>query len=106
MTTAGKPMGGYFWPEGATRAYTLQAFTEAFETIGYLVCATGAHEPGFEKVAIFVNNAGAPTHAVRELADGRWASKLGHEEDIEHDLAEDVSGSAYGQVAIFMRRPN
>ena len=43
-------------------------------------------EPGFEKVALFVNASGVPTHAVRLLLIGLWTSKLGEWEDIEHEL--------------------
>ena len=41
----------------------------------------------------------------RQLPDGKWTSKLGGGEDIQHDAPEDLSGGAYGEVVQFMRRP-
>jgi len=35
---------------------------------------------------------------------GRWASKLGRSEDIEHAL-HDLTGTAYGKVVLIMKRP-
>jgi hypothetical protein len=45
-----------------------------------------------------------PKHACRQLPSGRWASKLGPSEDIEHALY-DLTGTAYGKVALIMKRP-
>lgn len=45
-----------------------------------------------------------PTHAARQLPNGRWTSKLGFLEDIEHDL-HDVAGEAYGTVVVLLKRP-
>jgi len=44
------------------------------------------------------------THAARQLPDGRWTSKLGRLEDIEHDTPDDVAGGLYREVAQFMKR--
>jgi hypothetical protein len=43
-------------------------------------------------------------HAARQLPGGRWTSKLGNREDIEHDLNA-VSGEAYGTVVMVLKRP-
>jgi len=61
-------------------------------------------EVGFEKVALFADAQGLPLHAARQLSDGRWTSKLGEQEDIEHAL-RDLEGVAYGNVALVMKRP-
>jgi len=45
-----------------------------------------------------------PTHAARQLENGRWTSKLGELEDIEHDLHHLASG-AYGAVVQILKRP-
>ena len=47
---------------------------------------------------------GKPTHAARQLGDGRWTSKLGKEVDITHTLVG-LEGPVYGQVAAYLRRP-
>ncbi len=96
--------GRTYWPEGVPRVVTLEAFRGAFATRGYQVCAGEELEPGFEKVALFANDAGVPTHAARQLADGRWTSKLGRKEDIDHAL-RDLEGTVYGSVALIMKRP-
>ncbi len=99
----GKPLGGSFWPDGVG-AETVESFKHAFETLGYEVCPDDVLERGFEKVAIYMNAAGSPTHAARQLPDGSWTSKLGQSHDIGHPDAASITGNAYGQVAIYMRR--
>jgi hypothetical protein len=93
-----------FWPEGVTRAETLAAFTAAFASLGYLECRAAELEAGFEKVALFANHQGLPLHAARQRPDGRWTSKLGEREDIEHAL-HDLEGETYGTVVLLMKRP-
>ncbi|HVC95198.1 MAG TPA: hypothetical protein VND64_15995 [Pirellulales bacterium] len=92
------------WPEGVPRVVTLEAFREVFATLGYVLCAGDELEPGFNKIAVFANDQGVPKHAARQLASGRWTSKLGKMEDIEHAL-HDLSGTEYGSVALIMKRP-
>ncbi len=53
---------------------------------------------------MFADALGLPTHAARQLASGRWTSKLGKAEDIEHDL-HDLEGDLYGIVVLLMKRP-
>jgi hypothetical protein len=92
------------WPEGVPREEAPAAFLAAFATLGYVMCAGEELEPGFEKVALFANEHGVPTHAARQLESGRWTSKLGGLEDIEHAL-HDLEGVAYGSVELLMKRP-
>ncbi len=82
-----------FWPAEVAQEETLTAFVAVFATMGYAPCGDDAPEDGFEKVALFADGAGTPTHAARQLPNGRWTSKLGFLEDIEHDL-RDLSGEA------------
>jgi hypothetical protein len=56
-----------------------------------------------KKVAVY-GIGGFYTHATRQLETGKWTSKLGNEEDIEHDLPELVGGGVYGEIALFMKR--
>jgi hypothetical protein len=86
-----------------TRAETCEAFRDAFATLGYVVCDHEQLEPGYEKIALFAL-AGQPKHAARQLPGGRWVSKLGPLEDIEHAL-HDLTGMLYGSVALVMKRP-
>jgi hypothetical protein len=91
------------WPAGVARVPTVAAFREAFATLGYDNCDEDRLEAGHEKIAIFAL-AGVPKHAARQLPSGRWTSKLGLLEDIEHEL-QDLTGLAYGSVALVMKRP-
>ena len=92
-----------FWPVGVARAETVPAFRDAFASVGFLECASEDLEPGFEKIAIFANEQSVPFHAARQQPNGRWKSKLGEREDIEHALY-DLEGEAYGKVVLFMKR--
>ena len=92
-----------FWPDNVSREVTLEAFIEAFGLLGYSPCANGDYEDGFEKVAVFLNSEKGPEHMARQLDSGKWTSKLGRFEDIEHDLAG-VEGKEYGKVAQFLKR--
>jgi hypothetical protein len=100
--------GQYFWPI-SNRAYTLKAYEDLFSSIGYKICSDEKYEDGFEKIALYVDDAGIPTHAARQLPTGKWTSKLGENIDIEHEtpeiLNEPGDGSGYGIVKIFMKRP-
>lgn len=93
-----------YWPAAAPTEETLEAFTRAFAAVGFAPCDHPDLEQGFEKVAIYADGTGKPTHAGRQLPSGRWTSKLGRGEDIEHDLAG-LDGAAYGTVAKVLKRP-
>src|ERR1039458_1110376 len=70
-----------FWPPTAKREEKLEAFAQAFATIGYEKCNNGNLEEGFEKIALYAvpNPLGRwiPTHAARQLPTGEWTSKMG-----------------------------
>ncbi len=93
-----------YWPAGVLRAETLTAFRGAFASIGFVDCDNGDVETGIEKIAIFTNDQDVPLHAARQHANGRWTSKLGEREDIEHSL-RDLEGVVYGTVVLIMNRP-
>jgi hypothetical protein len=65
-----------YWPPGISDELTVAAMVAALGTVGYVSCAGGEPEPGFEKVAVYARS-DVPTHVARQLADGRWSSKLG-----------------------------
>ena len=81
----------------------MECFIEAFATLGFSQCDAVEYEKGFEKVAIYVDTSGKPTHAARQLSSGLWTSKLGNLQDIEHEI-DGVSGDLYGSVAVIMKR--
>ena len=99
------PFKPYFWPQGVKSEETIEAFIAAFESVGYEICQGGELEPAFQQIALYVDATETPTHAARQLQDGRWTSKIGQLEDIEHDTADDLVGHRYGRVANYLRKP-
>jgi hypothetical protein len=58
-----------------------------------------------DKVALYMTSDGEISHAARQLPSGRWTSKLGAYEDIEHNTLAAIEGDAYGMVAQILKRP-
>ena len=83
---------------------SVAAYVAAFGVLGYEPCTNGALEDGFEKVAVYALPSGV-THMARQLDTGRWTSKIGGLEDIEHGSPAELEGVEYGEVAQYMRRP-
>ena len=94
-----------YWPPEVPRSETLQAFIKAYEILGYAICKEAVYEKDFEKIAIYIDSNGKPTHAARQLSSGNWTSKLGNLEDIEHATLNNISSSHYGSVAVILKRP-
>lgn len=95
----------YRWPEKI--ADTLDGWAEMFLRDGYELTTDRDVEPGFEKVAIYVDLTDMlPSHMAK--SDGRsWKSKLGRVQDIEHaslDLLEGDREWEYGIVERILRR--
>jgi hypothetical protein len=103
------PDGREYWPPKVPRKLIVSAFVQAFAAVGYVRCKNGDHEVGFEKIAIYASTTATgkwvPEHAARQLIDGRWTSKMGLDEDIEHLTVNDVGGPGYGRAVCYMRRP-
>ena len=93
-----------YWPEGVPREVTVEAFQQAFQTIGYEVCPDDSLEPGYQKIAIYADSNGKPTHIARQLENGKWTSKLGQYEDIEHENLPGLAGGIYGDVVAVMKK--
>jgi hypothetical protein len=96
------PATGDYWPIDDNSA-AVDSFARAFATIGYGPADDNSLEAGYEKVALFAKEARV-THAARQLANGRWTSKLGSDVDIEHEL-HGIEGQVYGTVVRLLRRP-
>jgi hypothetical protein len=91
------------WPQSAPRDYKLTSLIVAFESVGFVICADGSQEIGIEKIAIYADG-DEYLHAARQLENGQWTSKMGPDEDIQHNSPDDLAGPAFGQVAAFMKR--
>lgn len=99
----------YYWPPGVQRTNSIEAYIEAFASIGYAPCAddetkSPLHEPGFVRIALYASS-GAPKHAARQIDATIWTSKLGQNMDVEHTLRA-LEGPAYGFVVKILRKPN
>ena len=93
----------HYWPTGVPVNDSIAAFVTLFHSLGFKICHSPDLEENAEKVAIFARN-GRVTHVARQLSTGKWTSKLGNEEDIEHAL-DGLVGSIYGSVVqILMRK--
>lgn len=101
----GEQVEGVEWPDKAPPEETVEAFVAAYATAGYAPCDTSDPEEGYEKVAIYADADGGPTHAARQIMPtGLWASKLGGWEDIRHKTLQAVECAAYGKAVRFVRR--
>ena len=94
-----------YWPiEAPPDEFGIGGLTLAFKSLGYQECEDSTLEAGFEKVALYGTSL-FYTHAARHLPNGKWTSKLGRAEDIEHDTPEDVAEGIYSFIVQFMKRP-
>jgi len=97
------PQNSCFWPSGAPRVLNLNSFILLFQTINYEICENGIHEVELEKIAIFTDKDGIPTHAARQLRNGFWTSKLGEDIDVQHTI-EAMENGFYGNANTYMSR--
>lgn len=84
---------------------TLEHFIEAMRSIGFEIAEDASVETGFHKIAIYAKVDRTPTHMARQLDNGRWVSKLGSSEDVEHvDVNCFRNEIMYGEVHTIMKR--
>ncbi len=93
---------GYYWPNSEARG-TVADFMEFFSQLGFSECDNYSLETGYEKLALYSKGDGVVDHMARQLHSGRWTSKCGNWEDIEHDL-ESIQGLIYGKAIICLKR--
>jgi len=94
---------GHYWPPGFPLSDSVDVLISIFKVHGYSECDIPEVEAGFEKVAIYSIGLRIK-HAARQLQSGRWASKLGEKQDIEHERAEHLHNSTYGSATHFLKR--
>ena len=96
---------GLDWPSDVPFDDSIPSFIALFEKQEYVQCAGAEYEDKFQKIAIYEKD-GKTSHASKQLADGRWVSKMGNLEDIIHSNPESLNGPGYGAVKVIMKRPN
>ena len=101
-----EPSGEPFdhWPDGIPYDYAFENYVLVFEARGYLKCEDAILEEGYEKVAIYKSKDGWFTHVARQLQNGKWTSKLGPQEDIEHSTPHGLESPGYGEVEVILKR--
>jgi len=79
-------------------------YIQHFSNLGYTITENRALVAGVQKIAIYKDNEGNFKHVAKQLPSGKWTSKLGDWEDIEHDSPEALLGRSYGTQLIFMEK--
>ena len=101
------PMIGYYWPPIVPRTNSVEAYVQAFGTIGYIPCDDNErfaplHEADHIRIALYALN-GVPKHAARQIDVQIWTSKMGSNIDIEHTLTG-LEGPFYGTVQKILKK--
>ncbi len=97
------------WPKDLRDDYSLESFIMLFENLGYHRCSLT--DTGFElfykKVVIYAqfgiygDQRWEFTHVADEIHAGVWTSKLGPDEDIQHNTPQSLEGNCgdeYGKI--------
>ena len=93
-----------YWPPDLPPDETIDNFVAAFEKKGYRPCVGMHYEWRFEKVVLYADRFGIPTHAARLTLLGIWISKLGSNVDIAHKSPDLLHGPLYGSVVHVLKR--
>src|SRR5438034_10954897 len=93
---------GYYWP--LKRDDRLEDWIEALRLNNFVPTDDWSLEAEFEKVCIYVNEEGSPEHVSRQLASGKWTSKIGRLEDIEHSTLTELECVDYGKPKVMLKR--
>lgn len=95
---------GYYWFPGIPRKWDETTIRLVFEKHSYVIADNYDVEPGYEKVVFYSDANGKPQHFARQLQNGKWTSKLGDYNDIEHGALESLTGPLYGSPGIVLKR--
>jgi len=101
----------YYWPRRIPHELSVTAFQLMFKSRDYVLCANADFEVGMEKIALYCDAAGKPTHAARQITSeshrGQWKSKIGILADIRHATLAALEGAEYGRFhSCFARKIN
>ena len=97
--------GGYYWPDGVPKNTAVKSFIKLYKIEGgYEPCDNDRVEKGFEKIAIYADTLGDVTHVAKQKTSGKWTSKLGDWEDLEHNTLVALEGDFYGKAVQILKR--
>lgn len=97
---------GNHWPHGVDAEYLFDCLVKAYMAVGFSKCTITegrVYDKDYETVVLYGSD-GLWDHAAKLLKNGKWSSKLGDCEDIEHPTPESVGGTDYGEPLVYMRR--
>lgn len=102
------PQVQYYWPPGVPRANSIDAYVQAFGTVGFVECDDNerfapTYEADHVRIALYASS-GVPKHAARQISARLWTSKLGRNVDIEHTI-RGLEGPTYGTVRKILKKP-
>jgi hypothetical protein len=100
--------GRYGWFLGLPRKTDVKTLVRAFTERGYELTDNRNIEPGYEKVAIYVNADDLEFSHIAHSDGVVWKSKLGKGQDIHHyslDVLEGDEIDEYGIVDKVLRKP-
>ena len=104
----GKNESWHVWPNDDPDQ-DFSNYVAAAKSEGFVECTSDAVESGFEKIALYIAQNGTGSHAARQLPSGKWTSKMGENEDIEHNTLDALEGArgyiGYWKVKQLMKRP-
>lgn len=92
-----------YWPTDRGDL-TIENFEEAFATLGYTRQENNLSPQEVERIVLYLDGLGNPTHAARQLETGDWAAKIGPQWDVEHQKNA-FCGGDYGNASIMFERP-
>ena len=97
---------GIYWPkEFPFINSTTNILKMLKEKFNYEKCESGELEEGYVKITIYgISESYSPKHYAIQTPNGKWKSKLGEKEDIEHDTLEALNGFFYGEPIAFAKR--
>jgi hypothetical protein len=103
-------IAGYRWLPYGPYDWEISTVSKIFEMHGYSDCRLDdGLEPGFEKIAIYVDHE-QDIHVARQQESGKWTSKLGTKEDLDHYTLKALEADtesyldACGKVVQIMKR--
>lgn len=81
---------------------SLKRYIDYYEKHGFVKCDNQDFEEGWIKIVIYADDKNEFTHVARQLPNGKWTSKLGDWEDIEHESPQVLAGKSYGKPTVVM----
>lgn len=83
----------------------LQTYINYYKSKGFEEIDSIEIEDNKFKIAIYyIKESLEFKHVAFQIAKGKWKSKLGDWEDIEHENLETLFGSSYGNAVVYMRK--